>query len=169
MTRPSIKRRSRAGYTLIEMLLVVTGTAAVAGIGTTLLIGVRRVSAAAVGTAETGSALSRLHRALHEDAAAATGATAGEDRLTLFIAPGSTVIYRTDGAAVVRQASVRGEPAGRDRFPVGGEDFQYLAEPDAGGVRVAVRYDRANSPDGAADGRAVELAGRVFVSGEGGE
>ena len=149
------------------MLLVVTGTAAVAGIGTTLLIGVRRVSAAAVGAAETGSALSRLHRTLHEDAAAATDATAGEDRLTLFIGPGSTVVYRTDGAAVVREATMRGEPAGRDRFPVGGAGFEFLAESDAGGVRVAVRYDRANSPDGAADGRAVELAARVFSGGEG--
>ncbi len=62
-------RRRRAGLTLIEMTVVVTGTVALVSAGAATLVAVRRVAATARTAAEEGTALSRLHRTLRADAA----------------------------------------------------------------------------------------------------
>ena len=161
----------RAGYTLIEMLVVITGTVALVGVGTTTLIAVRRVSATAHAAAERGTALSRLHRTLREDAAEARSAIAEGDGLTLTRPDGSTVAYAAADAAVIR--TVRdaddGARAGVDRFGVGGTGFLWTAEERPAGVRIGIGFDRAGGPEANADGAAVELAAWLPASGEGDE
>lgn len=146
----------RAGYTLIEMLVVVSGTAALITAGATTIVAVRRVATTAQTAAETGTALSRLHRTLRQDAADAVAATADETGLTLATADGGTIVYEAERSAVRR--TVTGPRAGGDLFPVGGTGFQWTAEPRPGGVRVALGYDRTDGPDARSDGAAVELA-----------
>ena len=155
----------RAGFTIIEMMFVVTGTAALIGAGATTLVAVRRVAATAHADAERGAALSRLHRTLRTDAAAATDAAADETGLTFTTADGATVAYAADGAAVVRTVT-GADRAGRDRFGVGGTGFAWAADPRPGGTRAAVGFDRAGGPEPGQPGTAVELA--AWLGDEGG-
>ncbi|MFH5803601.1 hypothetical protein [Alienimonas sp. DA493] len=136
--------------------MVVTGTVALLSLGATTIVTVRRVTVAAQTAAESGAALSRLHRTLREDAADAVSATADEIGLTLAAADGAAIRYEADGSAVRRIAT--GPRAGRDRFPVGGAGFAWFAEERPGSVRVAVGYDPAGGADERRDGAAVELA-----------
>ncbi|QDT15932.1 PulJ/GspJ family protein [Alienimonas californiensis] len=155
--RPSPCRlRRRAGYTLIELLVVITGTTALISLGATTIVTVRRVTVTAQTAAESGAALSRLHRTLREDAADARSATADDAGLTFTADDGAAIRYEADGPAVRR--TVTGPRTGRDRFPVGGAGFEWSAENRPGGVRVAVGYDAAGGADERADGAAVELA-----------
>ena len=146
----------RGGYTLIEMLLVVSGTAAVVSLGATTVVSVRRAATTARAAAESGPALSRLHRTLRQDAADAVAADAGGDGLTLTAADGASILYEAEGDAVRR--TVAGPRAGRDLFPVGGTGFRWAAEPGPGGTRVAVRFDFRAGPHDRAGGPAAELA-----------
>ena len=161
----------RAGYTLIEMLVVVTGTVALVGVGTTTLIAVRRVSATAHAAAERGTALSRLHRTLREDAAEARSAVADENGLTLTRPDGATVAYAAADAAVVRtvHAPDDGARVAVDRFGVGGTGFLWTAENRPAGMRIAIGFDRAGGPEANAEGAAVELAAWLSETGEGDE
>ena len=152
--------RRRDGKTLIEMMLVVTGVAALAATAGTTLHAVGKVGGAARAAAESGSALSRLHRTLCEDAAAAETAAVNDDaadgRLTLTAPDGSAVVYAIDGPAITRTRS-GAKPGQGERFAVGAADVSFAA---ADG-RVSIAFDRAGTPDGASDGRTVELAVRI--------
>lgn len=169
-----MQSRRRGGYTIIELLVVISGTVALLAAGTTTIVTVRRVAERGTAAAEAAAGLSRLHRTLRADAAAATAATADDGGLTLSVGDGS-VRYEADGADVLRV--VDGPAAGRDRFTVGGAGFTFTTAAGPAGVRAAVGFDRAGRPaggDGSEDdseggGPAVELAAWLPAGGEGGE
>ena len=147
--------RRRAGKTLIEVVLVVTGIAALLATAGTTLHAVRRVGLAATAAAGSGVALGRLHRALSEDAAAADSA-AVRDGVLVFTRPdGGSITYAADGGAVTRTV---GDAGGRgERYAVGAANAAFAAD----GGRASVAFDRAGTPDGARDGHAVEVVAYV--------
>ncbi|NNJ25464.1 hypothetical protein [Alienimonas chondri] len=148
--------RRRAGYSLVELMVVISGTVALISVGASTIVAVRRVATTAHTAAEAGTALSRLHRSLREDAADAVAATADETGLTLTAADGAAIRYEADAASVRR--TVTGPRVGRDRYPVEGTGFTWTAEPGSDGVRAAIGYDRVGGSDARSDGIAVELA-----------
>ena len=150
MIRSPRTRARRAGKTLVEMMLVVTGTAALLGVGGTTLHALRRVGGAARASADAGAALSRLHRTLCEDAAAADAVSAAGDRLTFTPAAGPAVVYAADDGAITRRV---GDAMTGERFAVGASGAAFAA---AGG-RASVAFDRAGTPDELRDGLAVKL------------
>ena len=152
MMRSPPPRRPRAGKTLFEVILVVTGVAALLGTAGTTLHAVRRVGLAARTAAESGTALARLHRAFAEDAAAADGVSVDANALTFTLPDGPAVIYAADGPALTRRLA-GAQPGQGERFAVGAVGAQFTSD----GGRAAIAFDRAGTPEESADGRAVRV------------
>lgn len=145
-------RCRRCGKTLIEVVLVVTGVAALVATAGTTLHAVHRVGRTAHAAADRGTAIARLHRTFAEDAAAADAVSVDGKALT-FTSPGDTaVVYAVDGDAVTRRSVA--EPVGRgERFAVAADGITFAAD----GGRASVAFDRAGTPDGFAEGLSVNV------------
>ena len=152
MTRSSHIGRLRAGKTLFEVILVVTGVAALLGTAGTTLHAVRRVGLAAHGAAESGTALARLHRAFAEDAAAADGVSVDANALTFTRPDGPAATYAADGPALTRRLAGAG-PGQGERYAVGAGGTRFTAD----GGRAEIAFDRAGTPEESADGLAVRV------------
>ncbi|MEM9702218.1 MAG: prepilin-type N-terminal cleavage/methylation domain-containing protein [Planctomycetota bacterium] len=131
----------RAGYTLIELMVVISGTVALISVGATTIVSVRRVAVSTRASAETGAAIARLHRTLRQDAAAAVDAAADETGLTLTGRDGAVIRYEAEGTAVRR--TVAGPRAGRDLFPIAGDSFRWTIEPRFDETEATIAFRRA--------------------------
>lgn len=114
--------RTRAGFTLIEMVLVIGATSIILGLcaGTLhALLGVHRSSREHLADATT---VGRLALQFRRDARAATGAKVIGDAgpaakgLELTLPDGETIAYRADEGGLIRAESRPDEDGRRDQF-----------------------------------------------------
>lgn len=120
-------QRDQRGFTLIEMLVVITLGAIVLGLCVMLTQSLLRLNRAGQARLTEGSALGRLSRTFRDDVRSALeantdpgGDAKGPARLTLTMPDRQTLEYRFEGNALLRLGRVEGEVDRVDRFHLPG-------------------------------------------------
>jgi prepilin-type N-terminal cleavage/methylation domain-containing protein len=119
-------QRDQRGFTLIEMLVVITLGAIVLGLCVMLTQSLLRLNRAGQARLTEGSALGRLSRTFRDDVRSALEANTdpedakGPARLTLTMPDRQILEYRFEGNALLRLGRVEGEVDRVDRFRLPG-------------------------------------------------
>lgn len=136
------QRSSRGGFTLMEMLLVITAIAALSATGA-VLIGLL-MSAESRGTEEfvVQTTMSRLARQLRTDVHGAVSADvtaagdAADAQLNLQLGDESTVRYVAEEGLVIRELDRGGNGRSRDEYVLPEGTSRFVTVPAAGLVRL---------------------------------
>ena len=164
--------RSRRGYSLVQVVAVMSIGTVVLGISVTVLHSLFRMSHALQQQVESDAALERFARRLRLDSQRAadfsiapTPAAEGTTvtALELTIAPQERIVYRANEGEVVREQWLGGEAIHRDSFRTGGLAAEFRRETRLGN-RVAIGEFRSAEEAGRPR---VHARGATLVAGAG--
>ena len=153
MNRPAA---TRAGSTLVELLIAIMIGAAMLGVTGTLLARVIHANSAAAdhlrGVVALGALGDQFRRDVHATATATVDEADGQPpRLRLTMADGAAVVYEIDPSGLRRMESTAGEPERREAFTLSGmKILGFTADTAASGAISIVIGRLAALPSGEA-------------------
>lgn len=147
-------RRRRPGWSLLEVLVVMSGLAALMTIAAGLIFQMLRVGQAERSRVVASTALERLARDLRGDARASeVPPDLAPARLALRLPGGRSVEYTLDGRGALRTVLAGGKVERREsyRWPRGTSGRFEPAGGPAGSITLAIAPDTVPGPERAAD------------------